>query len=256
MGDRQGAYGFAVMNDVAGDGLLRTLSMSGIYNYTIVLNRSWQINTALQGTFVQRSIDFNKLKFADQIEPKKGFVKPTQETLPFEKITLPSVSAGALISGHGFYAGVSVFHINEPYQSFWGNTGAGTYLPRRMNVQAGLSIQVGNPHQQDKSRQLTLSPNVLLAVQEKFTQLNLGFYASKGGLVTGVWFRQTSSNPDALICILGWQGEHYKFGYSYDITVSDARSAVKGSHEFSAAYVFCLNRTARPPKHREICPGF
>ncbi|HCS19584.1 MAG TPA: hypothetical protein DIW47_03290 [Bacteroidetes bacterium] len=251
-----GAFGVSILNDVAGDGLLTTTAVNLVYNYGINLNKHWTVFTALQGSYIQRGIDFSRLYFADQIEAKKGFVKPTQETLPFERVSLPSFSTGAVISGKGFYAGIAVFHLNEPSQSFYGNPGPGTYLPRRANIHAGMNIRVGNVRSIREKDQLTLSPNVLFAVQEKFMQMNLGFYASKGGLITGLWFRQTGANPDALIAIIGWQGKKYKVGYSYDVTVSQARAAVRGSHEVSFAYEFCLEKKVPKNWLNDICPGF
>lgn len=251
-----GAFGINLLNDVAGDGLLTTRAISAIYSYHITLNRHWKLNAAIQGTYVQRSIDFSRLYFADQIEAKKGFTKPTQETLPYEKVNLPSVSTGFLLHGKGFYAGVSVFHLNEPNQSFFGNSDAGTFLPRRMNLHAGMSIPVGQYRGPDRSKQLLLSPGILFSLQEKYTQLNLGFYAQKNGLVTGVWFRQTQSNPDALIVLLGFHREAFKIGYSYDITVSRARAAVKGSHEVSIGYLFCIKKGMTPNWLTDDCPTF
>lgn len=249
-----GAIGVSFLNDVAGDGLLTTNVVSAVYNYAIKLDRNWTLFTALQGSYIQRSIDFSKLDFADEIEPKKGFVHQTNEVLPNERVSLPSFSTGAVISGKGFYAGLAVFHLNEPNQSFYGNSGAGTYIPRRANVHAGVNIRVGNARGANAKDQLVLSPNVLFAVQEKFMQMNLGFYASKGGLITGLWFRQTGANPDALIAILGWQGERYKVGYSYDVTVSQARAAVRGSHEVSFAYMFCFKDRDIKNWLTDVCP--
>jgi len=249
-----GGYGVSVLRDVAGDGLLTTTSVNLIYNYRIELSRDWSVYTAFQGTFVQRSINFDKLTFADQIDPKKGFVRPTEEARPNESISLPSISTGAVLQGKGFYAGVSVFHLNQPAQSFYGTSGPGTYLPGRMNLHAGLNLRMGNRRGPVGKDEVTLSPNVLFSIQEKFTQLNLGFYLNKGGFVTGVWFRQSGANPDALIAILGWQGESYKIGYSYDVTVSQARAAVKGSHEFSFAYMFCLPHRTKPNWLDDNCP--
>ncbi|MDX5321413.1 MAG: PorP/SprF family type IX secretion system membrane protein [Bacteroidota bacterium] len=251
-----GAFGVHVMNDVAGDGLLATRAINAVYNYAVPLGKQWNLYMALQGSFIQRSIDFNKLQFADQIDPKKGFVKPTTEYLPNERVQLPSFSSGFLIEGKGMYAGVAVFHMNEPNQSFYGNSGGGTYLPRRVNVHGGMQIRLGNPRSVHHRKDLVLSPGILVSVQEKFSQVNLGFQAKKNGLITGIWWRQTGANPDAFIAIVGYQGENYKLGYSFDTTVSSARAAVKGSHEFSFAYQFCIKKPVKKNWLNEICPTF
>ena len=45
-------------------------------------------------------------------------------------------------------------------------------------------------------------------LQNKFTQMNIGFYYNKGPLVTGLWFRQTFgeyTNSDALMALVGFR---------------------------------------------------
>ena len=68
-----------------------------------------------------------------------------------------------------------------------------------------------------------ISPNVLYRVQGEFQQLNLGCYVSKGPLVGGIWHRGFFSEDtrDALIVLVGVETGMMRFGYSYDITISD-----------------------------------
>src|SRR5690606_31740557 len=104
----------------------------------------------------------------------------------------------------------------------------------------------------------TISPNVLFMVQNQFTQMNLGFYLNKGPLVTGLWFRQTFEefdNADALMVLVGFRKDHFKFGYSFDLTVSSASVAAHRSHEVSAGIEWCARK--RPIKFRKLsCPNF
>jgi hypothetical protein len=104
----------------------------------------------------------------------------------------------------------------------------------------------------------TFSPNALFMMQRNFTQLNLGFYANKGPLVTGLWFRQTFGNyknSDAIIMLVGFRKDRFKFGYSYDFTVSDGRSAIPASHEVSATIDWCVPPGGKPFKPIK-CPEF
>ncbi len=60
------------------------------------------------------------------------------------------------------------------------NTPEGT-LPRRFTMHSGAVIPLDkrcNPN-------ATFSPNILFMLQDKFTQINLGFYVNKGPLVGG-----------------------------------------------------------------------
>jgi len=97
----------------------------------------------------------------------------------------------------------------------------------------------------------TISPNILYQQQGNFQQLNMGLYVTKGPIVGGVWYR----NKDSFITLLGFQTKHFKFGYSYDVTVSKLTNASGGSHEVSTQFLLpCKKRTRR---FRTIdCPSF
>ena len=151
-----------------------------------------------------------------------------------------------------FYAGFAVHNITEPSQSFYGSADA--LVPRRYTAHGGVVI----PLDGRKVPESTISPNILFMMQNKFTQMNIGFYLNKGPLVAGLWFRQTFgefNNADALIALVGFRKDRFKFGYSYDITVSDAKPAARGSHEVSAGIEWCTRE--RQPRYNKLsCPDF
>lgn len=253
-----GGVGLMAMRDVAGDGLLTTTSVSGVYSYMALFggrksSKRFALRLAIQAGLMQRAIDFNKLRFSDQILPKKGFVLDTKESFPNNSVSFPNFSAGALLYSGSFYAGVAVHNINEPNQSFFKNTDSGTTLPRRYTVHAGTVIPLKKT-KKNQEPEMTISPNILIMTQQKFFQTNIGFYLNKGPFVAGLWFRQTAPNSDALIALVGFRYQQFKFGYSYDITVSSARSAAPGSHEISASVEWCVRSSKR--WKRLVCPGF
>jgi type IX secretion system PorP/SprF family membrane protein len=241
-----GGVGMLAMNDVAGDGLLTTTSVSGVYSFMGMFggrnHKRFGFNLAMQAGIMQRSIDFGKLHFGDEIVAKRGFVNQTQETFATNTVTFPNFSAGGLLYSGSFYAGFAVHNITEPNQSFFHNTDPGTTLPRRFTLHAGTVIPIGKVKPNQADQQLTISPNILIMTQQKFFQTNIGFYLNKGMFVSGLWFRQTAPNSDALIAMVGFKLGKLKFGYSYDITVSGARSAATGSHEVSLSMEWCVKR--------------
>ncbi len=252
-----GGIGLLAMRDIAGDGLLTTTSVSGVYAYQANLGsrkrKRFALRMAIQAGIMQRAIDFNRLRFSDQILPKRGFVNPTSENLPNNSITFPNFSAGMLLYSGNFYAGVAVHNINEPNQSFFRNTDSGTTLPRRYTLHSGLVIPLKKT-KKNQEPEMTISPNILIMQQQRFFQTNIGFYLNKGPFVAGLWFRQTAPNSDALIALVGFRYQQFKFGYSYDITVSSARSAAPGSHEISASIEWCV-KTKRSFRMLR-CPDF
>lgn len=247
-----GGVGLMATYDRAGAGMLTTTSFSGVYSYVQPVNKHFFIRAGLQASFVNKYIDFSKLRFGDQIDPTKGFVKITQEPKPNASVIFPNFGAGLLAYSEKFYAGFAVHNITQPVQSFYSNNDG--ILPRRYTFHAGAVI----PLDRKRFTQSTISPNALFMIQQNFTQVNFGFYVNKGPLVTGLWYRQTLGtygNSDAIMVLLGFRKDRFKFGYSYDITVSSARSAAPGSHEVSGTVEWCLKervKTFKPPR----CPEF
>ncbi|MFM9943857.1 MAG: type IX secretion system membrane protein PorP/SprF [Bacteroidia bacterium] len=247
-----GGIGLIAMNDVAGEGKLTSNTLAGIYSYQLRVNRKFTMRFGLEAQYVSRSLDWKKLRFPDQIDPTKGFTLPTNEPIDRRTINYPNFSTGVLGYTERFYAGVAVHNLIQPIQSFLGTQDS--KLPRRFTVHSGVVIPLDNTYDPN----MTISPNVLFMIQNKFTQLNLGFYFNKGPLVTGLWYRQTFGNyhnSDALMVLVGFRKERFKFGYSYDLTVSSARQAAPGSHEVSASIEWCSSK--RPTRYRKLsCPDF
>ena len=250
-----GGIGLIAMNDVAGEGKLTSTTLAGIYSYQLVVSRKFTMRFGLEAQYVNRSLDWKKLRFPDQIDPTKGFTLPTQEPINPNKISYPNFSGGVLGYTEKFYCGFAVHNMIEPIQSFLGTQDS--KLPRRYTLHSGLVIPLDNSYDMANSN-MTISPNLLFMMQNKFTQMNLGFYFSKGPLVTGLWYRQTFGkylNSDALMVLVGFRKDRFKFGYSYDLTVSSARQAAPGSHEVSASIEWCANK--RPVRYKKLsCPDF
>jgi hypothetical protein len=125
----------------------------------------------------------------------------------------------------------------------------------KFTAHAGAVIPI---QKKRRDAEATLSPNVLYRRQGEFQQLNLGMYVTKGPIVAGVWFRGLlfgESYRDAFITTLGIQTDVIRFGYSYDVTVSELTPATGGSHEVSLTINFDCKK--KKPKFRTIaCPSF
>jgi len=247
-----GGVGIIALQDVAGQGMLTTTTLAAIYSYNIEINRYFNIKAGIEAQYFQRSIDFNKLRFPDQIEARRGFVRPTSEPQPNTTIGVPNFAAGFVGYTNKFYFGAAVHNLTEPNQSFYKTPGAASNLPRRYTVHAGLVI----PLTRSKYNESSFSPNILFMRQREFTQVNLGFYVNKGPLVTGLWFRQTAPNTDAMMVLIGFRNKkNFKFGYSYDLTISEGRSALTGSHELSCSIEW--NKRSKRTRGRVlVCPKF
>ena len=192
-------------------------------------------------------MDESKLTFGDEIDPVRGFIYTTGETLIRNSISDPDFSAGILGYGRNVFFGFSADHLTQPDESFV--QGAAS-LPLKYTGHAGAMIPI-NTRSTLQEDQFTLSPNILYQQQGDFRQLDLGFYAIKGSLVFGFWYR----SGDAVIVLIGIDKGNFKFGYSYDITISPLTLATGGSDEISMMFQL----QCRPKRHtyRVVnCPSF
>lgn len=246
----QGGLGLLVTNDRAGR-TLNTTTVSGIYSYQQPISRTFSLKAGFQATYFQKSVDWDQLQFGDQIDPRRGFIYETQDVPRGGTINNVDFSAGLLGFSEKFFAGVAVHHLNEPNESLVVGT---SRLPMKFTAHAGAVIPIDRRSRYSES---SISPNVLYRRQGEFQQLNLGLYVNKGPIVGGVWYRALfwQDYRDAFIVLVGIQTDVIRFGYSYDVTVSELTPATGGSHEVSMQIQFDCRPKRR--KFRTIsCPSF
>jgi type IX secretion system PorP/SprF family membrane protein len=236
--------GVLVMNDQAGKGTLKTTNVSGIYSYQWRPNRNLSVNVGFKATYGQKTLDWSKLTFGDQIDERRGFVHTTNEVEGVSKKSYVDFSAGLVAFTKLFYIGFAADHLTQPDEALL--SGGQSKLPMKFTGHAGAVIPIG-----DKSAETSISPNILYQQQQDFRQLNLGVYFTKGVMVGGLWYR----NSDAFIVLVGVQKGAFKIGYSYDVTVSKLTNASAGSHELSLGMQ--LNCKKPKPRYRpSSCPSF
>lgn len=247
----QGGLGFIVFNDQAGQGTLTTTNVSGIYSYQQAVTRKFSIKAAMQVTYMQKALDWSRLTFGDMIDPRRGFIYETQDIPRGETVKAVDFSTGLIGFSEKYYFGLAVHHLNEPNESLVIGT---SRLPMKYTVHGGAVLPL---QRSVKGVEATISPNFLLRQQGEFRQLNLGVYVKKGPLVGGIWYRGIlfTDYRDAFIATLGIESDIIRFGYSYDITVSELTPATGGAHEISMTIHFdCRNARS---KFRAIkCPAF
>lgn len=237
-----GGMGALITTDDQANGTLKTTNFSLIYAYHAAVTRKFSLKFGIQATYLQKTLDKTKLNFGDMIDPRRGFVWNTQETVPSTSKKNVDFSGGILGYSDKFFAGVAVNHINQPDEGLLGYS----QLPVKVTAHAGGIIPLGG-----KGSDSYLSPGIIFQAQQKFQQLNLGLQYVKGAFVAGLWYR----NSDAVIALVGLQNNNFKFGYSYDVTISKLAGNTAGSHEISLQIQFECKPKKR--KYRTIsCPSF
>jgi len=206
-----------------------------------------------QATWNQKFLDWSKLTFGDMIDPRRGFIYQTGD-LPRGTLMdngwgtrgFFDVSAGFVGFSKNFYFGFAAKHLNTPQETMiLGNS----RMPMRFTGHMGANIEFGKGSQYQNVT--AISPNIIYTYQDGFMQLNIGTYIKYGVFTAGVWLRAR----DAFIMTIGIDSGTFRFGYSYDVTVSQLTNASGGSHELSLGLNFSCK--SKPQKFRTIsCPSF
>lgn len=244
-------FGVLVEADVAGAGIYSTYRIGLAYAYDIRFAKDFYIRAGLNADFVNSRLAWNKLVFLDQLNLQTGSVdlngnpNPTNEPQGGASLNYFDMGLGGLLKTPYFYAGVSFKHFTAPKESFFKNQDDGSEeVPLRYTIHIGSEIRLTKRNK--IGTKAFLSPSALFVKQQEFQQLMLGAYVRYGIILTGIWFRHTFTNEDAVILMVGVQKGIFKIGYSYDLNVSPLGMKSGGAHEVSLT----LNFESRNQKRR------
>ncbi len=241
-----GGLGFYILNDNAGRGTLNSFSVNGIYSYQFSISKKVQAVAGFQGTYFQRSLDWGKLTFGDQIDPRRGFIYETKDQPRGGTVDNVDFSVGGVVFSETFYVGLAVHHLFEPNESL---IVADAPLERKYTFHTGATFAINKDVKGQSNT--SISPNFLYQRQFDFEQYNVGVYVKQGPLIGGVWYRF----EDSFIVLVGIETDRFKIGYSYDLTTSRLTTQTAGSHEISFGFNF--NCKPQKKKFRAInCPQF
>jgi type IX secretion system PorP/SprF family membrane protein len=242
-----GGVGIMAMHDQQGQGTIQTSMIAGTYSYYLKVNRKFRIMFGGQAAYFQKYLDWSKLTFGDQIDPRRGFIYQTGD-VPRGNGShgFFDVSAGMVGFTKNFYFGVAAHHLNRPDESM---ILGDSRLPIRITGHMGANIKLGQRGRY--SSNTTLMPNVIYQYQNGFQQLNIGAYLKYESFTIGAWYR----NRDAFIVSLGITTEKFRIGYSYDLTVSQLGGVSGGSHEISMGINLKCKKQMKDFR-RISCPSF
>ncbi len=261
--------GLLFIRDAAGEGNLGLTEGGFLYSYNFKVSqkrsnksKEWFIRPGIHFKYSQRSIDFEKLTFGDQLRDPS---KPTGTAVPFKKKPYIDFAASAMAYSELYWAGISVDHLLRPNQSLYG---LDSRLHMKFSLFGGAKVLLNSRKRRVRYNREPESITFALNYQywDKFDQLDLGAYWTHDPLILGAWFRgipvadrtdKSFNNLDAIIVMVGFKiTRNLKIGYSYDMTIiKNLFSHTGGSHEVSLVYEFNKN-LGKNQKHSIIpCPG-
>jgi type IX secretion system PorP/SprF family membrane protein len=231
--------GLLYTGDYTAAGIIAKNTITLSYAFQIKLSKKVGMRIGIEGSFIQQHIDWNKLQFYDMINPYTGFYdanlnqNPTNEPTP-EKLSTyhGDMGAGILFFSDKIYGGVAVRNLLMPNESFYASGKSST--PFRLTAHLGSNFNI--KHTRNYRYNIFVSPNVLVANQGRDVQINAGLMVGVSMFYFGPWFRYAFNNPDAMILVVGVKKGKFRFGYSYDVTVSRLAGRTGGSHGLSLVF--------------------
>lgn len=261
-GDALG-IGVLGMYDRSGIGALTNIQvgLSAAYHKAFGVNKQHTFSIGLQGVLVQKSIDFNKLKFEDQFNAVTGYAEyQTGENFQNKDLTYPDFNLGAMYSGRvsehaTAYIGGSVYHVTTPEETFQSGTNT---IHRRYNGYLGGSF--------DLNENMVLYASALYQGQASATEVMLGaaagFVLNPGHdefrnntvLYLGGWYRY----GDGVCPYIGIEWTKATLGISYDVNTSSFTPATgsQGAYELTLTFNGKIIRHDADPSYNFSCPKF
>lgn len=263
--DKGLGFGGQVQRDMAKNGFNST-SVAGSVAYITSLGGEWGANGGLQLGYTTRGFSGGSLTYPDQFNNFgfKGNVTPDNDQT-YAQASFVDVAAGGLLYNRNFWIGLATHHINKPNQSVVEESKSS--LQRRLSIHTGFRISfINDSKQQTRNiKEHSLSPVFQYRRQGTFNQFDLGAYYTYQPLTVGLTYRgvplkKTADNTlsnDALVGVIGIKHLGFRFGYSFDFTLSKLRnSSYKNAHELSVAYQFVSDKCKRRLIRKIACPSF
>ncbi|MBL7968093.1 MAG: PorP/SprF family type IX secretion system membrane protein [Prolixibacteraceae bacterium] len=239
--------GFLLFNDVQGDGIYTESSFKVAYSKEIRINRDWTMYGSLTAGAQFNSLNFDRLIFADGLDPIFGQHQPTVENMPDNNNKLfPDFGAGILLFNDKYFFGISADHLSEPDQSIYSNYSQ--ILPRKYTTHLEVNLPWYRPGRWRKY--CTFNPNIIVQMQGDEQNITYGLYANRKGFSLGLWNRQTTKQSSDIIVMAGFVGKQLKTAITYDLNLKGVGLRSQGAIELSISYLL------RDPGKKSIFPFY
>lgn len=247
------AGGLSFYSDQAGDGNLRTTQLNINLSTFVPINRESNLSIGIQGSVVQRKIDFSNLVFSNQYSGTgyDASMANGENSKAFSFI-YPDLGAGINWNYTGSEklivankqkkanVGLAIYHINRPKQSYL------AYSAPKINFKYVFhgDFIIGLP-----KTNVAIAPSFLVQLQNTSHEIIAGtaikYYIKENSKYTGI-IQRTSVGfgahyryRDAVILSFSYdKNQKYGIGISYDLNVSGLTkvSKLSGGPEITLRY--------------------
>jgi type IX secretion system PorP/SprF family membrane protein len=242
--------GFIAFRDVSGSSHLGSLNLGLQYSYNLTVFNVWHIRPGMAFYYLEHGMNDNLLYMDQIIDHHQQTGAPEQS---FKKARDIDYSFSTLIYTAKVWLGATADHLLTPNISLYSSEAT---LPIKYSVYGGYEFRRKGKLLKPSDETMTFA--FMYKEQQHLQQLDLGVYWYNYPLVLGLWYRGipyvNSQRGDAMVFLVGFKTRQLNIGYSYDFTISNLLSEVRGSHEISLTYKFLLPK--RTKKGSVPCPEF
>lgn len=243
IGDQHFSLGAYVLNDQSGYVALKNsqVYLSTAYHRTISKNN---FTGGVQFGFVMKSVRYDQILFANdwnesakEWDPNFGSTDLDKDQLHYLDVNI-GFGWSRKIRNMEIEAGAAVFHVNQPSESFDGNT---TYkVPMRIAFQTSVRTNI--------SPTTFIKPGVLYYTMMGSRNMMIGGqagFATKTNRMNvseiygGLYLRNGIADPtDAMVAMVGAQIRKFTVNVSYDVNISSLSKYTnsRGAFEISLIY--------------------
>lgn len=260
-----GGIGLSLTRSSEGVAYLIKNNIAATYSYTVG-GDEFSANFGLQAGFTNRTIDWSKLVFGDQLDRRTGYAPGSVSSAQLPEVSnrfFFDPAAGVNFIYRNAMLGASVNHINKPDESF---SGTQARLPMRLAINASFKMPLSNTYNYMEDEGAFLIPSVVYYKQGNATSISAGAQFKYRGFNTGIWYR-TSQNGDSDAIVLSVildvfikrrDTEKIRVGLSHDATTSQLNyTNTSGTSEVSIGYEKYWENSTRTKKYNGLrCSSF
>ncbi len=206
-------------------GAFRKLSFSGTYALHLPISKKLNLSFGIKAGLSNNAFLADKAQVLNIMNPSLTYTDATYNSYLSNQSNknIMEIGSGLYLYGKRFFAGISADQLTRDLVQF-GNGTANFNPQMHYNVVAGYKIKTGE--------NLTLTPSVLLKYMRPAPvsiDVNMQIEYNEW-----LWFGLGYRHTDAVIGMLGMNiSNRFKFGYSYDFTLSKFNNYSSGGHELT-----------------------
>lgn len=239
-----GGVGLSFNRSSEGTAYLAKNNIAATYSYSIG-DDDFLASFGIQAGFTNRTIDWSKLVFGDQIDRRLGYIPGSVSAADLPEVSnryFFDPAAGVNVVYRNAMFGASLYHINRPDESF---SGTQARLPMRMAINASFKMPLSSSYDYLEEEGTFLIPSVIYYKQGNVSSISAGMQFKYKGFNAGAWYRTNQEGgSDAIVLSLildvfikRRDTEKIRVGLSHDATTSKLNyTNTNGTTEASIGY--------------------